>query len=182
MTTSSFDEFTARLKGWRSRAELQAEIRQLRRGLAIERQRVPANDYQAELEAEAEQLRERHDRYKAHTEGLTEECRELRRELETARANYAEAFAAKESLVAEVERLRRTNSELVDTHNKGVVDRAKLKTELERRDDLIRGVTQQLRNAWESLEVLNADERRLAGEARTGNGSVKRPERVGEAD
>jgi chromosome segregation ATPase len=179
MTTSSFDEFTARLKGLRSRAELQAEIRQLRRGLAIERQRVAANDYQAQPEAEAEQLRAQHDRYKAHTEGLTEQCRELRGELETARANYAEALAAKESLVAEVERLRRINSELVDTHNKGVVDRAKLKTELERRDDLIRGVTQQLRNAWESLEALNADER-LAGEARTGNGSVKQPELAGE--
>jgi len=181
MTTNSFDELIARLKGVRSRAELQAEVRQLRRGLAIERQR-PANDYQAQLEAEAEQLREERDRYKAHTEGLTEERRDLRRELETARASYAEVFAAKESLVAEVERLRRINSELVDTHNKGVVDRSKLKTELERRDDVILAVTQKLRNAWESLEVLNAYEGRLEGEARTSNGSVKRPEAVGEDD
>ena len=182
MTTTSFDEFIARLRGGRSRAELQAEIRQLRRGLAIERERVPANDYQAQLEAEAEQLREERDRYKAHTEGLTEERRDLRRELETARTNHAELFAAKESLVAEVERLRRINSELVDTHNKGVVDRSKLKTELERRADVIFGVTENLRNAWESLEVLNAYEGHLEGEAKTGNGSVKRPELVGEDD
>jgi len=161
MTTNSFDEFIARVKGVRSRAELQAEIRQLRRGLATERQRVSAN-------------------YKAHTEDLTEERRDVRRELETARANYAEVFAAKESLVAEVERLRRINSELVDTHNKDVVDRAKLKTELERRDDVVFEVTQKLRDAWESLEVLNPYEGRLEGEPRTGNGSVKRPELVGE--
>jgi len=115
-------------------------------------------------------------------QGLTEERRDLRRELETARTNHAEVFAAKESLVAEVERLRRINSELVDTHNKGVVDRSKLKTELERRADVIFGVTENLRNAWESLEVLNAYEGHLEGEARTGNGSVKRPERVGEDD
>jgi chromosome segregation ATPase len=175
MTTNAFDELIARLKGVRSRAELQAEIRQLRRGLAIERQRVPAHDYQAQLEAEAEQLREERDRYKAHTERLTEERGDLERELETARVNYAEVFAAKESLVAEVERLRRIHSELVDTHNKAVVDRSKLKTELERRDDVILGVAQKLRNDWESLDVLNAYEGRLDGEARTGNGSFNDP-------